>query len=214
MTVTQQDQPIIDDLDQNFTPGEVPDIADPFDEIDREMEAAPLPEFDQPTDLPDGKYTWFTAAVRVNKIKNGDNAGRPVVSLKLCTMAGGFGGNFRGMMQEKTWFLTDERSMGFFKKDVATLGIDLAAQGIKYSQLLTTHLHLFLDRVVEGEVRRTASTKDPNNPFVNTYLNKFCPGVEIPTDLQAIAKAGGVKGGGTQGGAQGGASSPTGGVTW
>lgn len=167
-------------------PNDPPNIADPFDdEFDAAMNSAPIPEDNNNHELPDGKYTWFTATVRVNKIKRGENAGKPVVNLELCVMSP----QYRGELQDKTWFLTDEQAMGRFKKDLATLGIDPAALGIRYSQLLTTHVGLFLDRVVEGEVKRTQSKTDASKIYVNTYLNKYLPGVAIPPDLQQMIQA-------------------------
>ena len=160
-----------------------------FSYLDAEIEAAPMPEISQSVDLPEGKYTFFVSAARADELKNGANAGRPVVNISLCVMAG----PCRGMIQDKTWFLTDEQSMGFFKKDLAMLAIDVSAMGIKYSQLISTHRHVFLDRVVEGRVKRTSSKKDISKSYVNVYLDRFVPDVQIPVDLQQIAQQGGLK---------------------
>lgn len=207
-----QTQMATDQYDDN----DIPDpndlgIDDPFAGMDEAYESAPIPE-NMSNDLPDGKYQCFVFSATQVKIENAESKRFGYIGIKLCFRV--LNGEHRGENQYHTRFFhpTDEKSMGWLKKDLASLGVDTAMRekGLTIRMLLKEHLHLFLDRCVEIQVKRTPNQNKPDSPYVNVYINRLLDGMAIPEELRQASPAGG---NGTAGGAAK-AGDLSGGVAW
>ena len=165
-----------------------PDIADPFADADDAYEKAEVKEGG--ADLPDGKYQGFIAAVKPFRIAQGKRTGYAGITLRICVIVGEHRGETQSHM--RSFHAQDADSMSWLKKDLAAIGVQdvMTAQGIKLRELCTERLDIFLDRVIEFQVKRTSS-QDPEKPFINVYLNRVLTGVVIPDDLQHDAGANG-----------------------
>lgn len=161
----------------------VPDFEDPFaSDLDAAYEQAAPPAAQDYDDLPDGRYHAYTYSVKPFEIGQGKRTGYRGIALQFRVIAGPQRGCKQSHM--RSFHPSDQGSMEWLKRDLAALGVedDMAAGGIKMSQLLAARLDLFLDRVVEIQVKRSPS--QTGEPFVNVYINRQLPGVAIPEDLR------------------------------
>lgn len=168
--------------DPNATPAY--NGGDPFD-MDAAFDNAPVPSGGS-GDLPAGKYIGYVWIAQHHTINKGDHAGQPMAKLGLRVMDG----PLRGHTQDRAYFFkkpdpTTPNKMpldyGFFKGDIATMGIDLAALGMTFSQFVYNGLEHLRLRVVEFEVR-----KSKTGDFTNVYINRLVNGRPIPADLEAL----------------------------
>lgn len=168
------------------------DIEDPFADLDKAFEATEA-KGDFSDDLPDGRYSAFSYKVKPYKVENGKKAGYSGICVTFRVMTGEQRGQTQNHM--RSFHAQDTDSMGWLKKDLANMGIldDMKQEGVTLGQLLTTRMNMFLDRVCEIQVKRTQSS-DPNNPFVNVYVNRVIHDIGIPADL--MFADGGTGGGG------------------
>lgn len=204
------------DTPEEWTPpvdGPDMDIEDPFAGMDEAFDAAPetaTPDF---TDLPDGKYQAFVYSASQFKIdKPGSKRfGYVGINLRFRVLNGPHRGETQSHM--RSFHKDDQASLGWFKKDLAALGMMpvIQEQKISIRQLMGEQIGLFLDRAVEIQVKRTAS-QDPANPFVNVYINRVLDGVAIPEDLKTMP-AGATGGNGGAAGSAG-AGNSGGGIAW
>lgn len=191
-------------------PGTIPDpntmtMPDGFDdefedEFNAEYEAAPASAGRSFEDLPAGKYIAYVRQATGGVFEQGDNAGKRWVSLTFRVMDG----PHRGCSQNKFYRFAGatreaiQKQVGFFKTDMATMGVDLAAIGMTPAQLVVNGLHELRNRVMAVHVVYT--TKE-GVEYANLYIDRVVNGKPIDEELQAMdtanqwAPAGGVSGG-------------------
>lgn len=164
-----------------YIPGEAPDIDDPFANGDEALAKAEIKEDGEFTNLPNGKYQGFVASVKAFTIAKGKRAGYAGINLQIKVIVGEHKKESQSYM--RSFHSKDKDSMDWLKKDLARLGVlaVMEEQGISLRDACTTRLDIFLDRVVEFQVKHTASD-NPERPFVNTYINRLL-GIPIPPDM-------------------------------
>lgn len=163
--------------------------ADPFD-FDAAMDAAETPSYSG--DLPAGKYVGYVWKAECHTITKGDHAGQPMAKIALRVMDG----KMRGHSQDRAYFfkkvLPGEKpclDYGFFKGDVATLNVDIAALGFtSWGAFIANGLDNLRNRIVEFEVKVKAGKN--GGEFVNVYINRLVNGRAIEADLVALDEAG------------------------
>jgi hypothetical protein len=89
--------------------------------------------------------------------------------LKTKLQLTGTGDRWDGETVECVHNLEDPERIGFAKKHLATLGLDV--QSLDLASLLD-QLGQVLDVPVEVQVKRSDRTDDEGNPYVNYYVNK------------------------------------------
>lgn len=187
-------------VDDQFTPPPPPDIEDPWAGLDdafNQVEAKESPEYD---DLPDGKYQAFSYAVKPFTIEKGKRVGYQGINIQLRVLSGPHRGFKQSFM--RSFHRDDPDSLAWLKKDLTNLGVVAAmqAQQVNLGTLMRERLDLFLDHVVEIQVKRTPGRNAGDPPYVNVYINRTLDGVAIPEDLRYGADGAGAasSGGGGQ----------------
>jgi hypothetical protein len=93
---------------------------------------------------------------------------RAVLTLDIVTNDDRTESKFKG---RKVWanYQMSPQGIGFFKRDLARLGVDHS--GIKGLEDLSTTLGLLVDKHVEVYVKNKPSTKNPSKMFTTPYIN-------------------------------------------
>ncbi len=133
----------------------------------------------QPTDLPSGTYTFAVAKAELRETKSAN----PQTYLHLPLLV--LEGPQKGRLQGNNYYVNDDKfGAPKWKRDRATLGIDLGALGVTPGQFLLSqpHLNLLVGKVVAGAVVRKTKTQG-DGEFVTAYLNELLEGYEVPAEV-------------------------------
>jgi hypothetical protein len=126
---------------------------------------------------PDGRYQALVEGFDTFESKAGQ------LFLKTKLQLTGTGDRWDGETVECVHNLEDAERIGFAKKHLATLGLDV--QSLDLASLLD-QLEQVLDVPVEVQVKRSDRTDDEGNPYVNYYVNKrlgdALPTTDVPAD--------------------------------
>ena len=130
--------------------------------------------------LPPGNYVGYVAKVTLEPFK--DNPDDPIFTIWLRVI----GGEQHGGSQRKSYFIADPGRFGYFKTDMARLGVEVNNLGMTWSQWLYYKRDDLLKRVVQfANVEKVQEVKGVMKTFLNTYINDAAT-VEIPADLLAL----------------------------
>lgn len=126
--------------------------------------------------VPDGEYAARVDAVEFTLSRDGN---KPMLKWDLVIVDGEYENRhlFRNNM------MATQQNMGYLKRDLKTVGIDIYAEGFKLLNFLQTRLGELLDRVIRVSV--ATQKNDPSR--YNVYLNEL---LEVPNGALVGAGAG------------------------